>query len=365
MGNTRSIARLGVLAVGLGIGAAWAHTPVASADSSSDWLSTVDSLVSGLPAAPTPIDVDISFDGYTIYDGGGTAVANTGAAGNGLYDLAIAYGANSSATAEGGIGDYALASGTNALASAGSLTATGDNFDTAIDIGNNADPSSYPGDPFGAYAGGASLIGGTDTGTNSNDTAIDIGNDSPISSSDGGTSGAFAGDSGLIGDEGPPTSGSGDFASTTGNLEGLNDGSAAVGGNYDYASSTGSETGDSEGAFAAFGNNNTAIADANYTTNGDGAAAQFGNGNYAYVYGPDNSNALAGGDGPTDLGNNDVAYISDPFSSITGPADTATAGTSFSNDLAEVLFTHGTASADTANLLYDFVSLFGNFTGSL
>ena len=75
--NVRGTARLGVLAVGLGIGAAWAHMPLASADSSGDAASTIDSLISGLPAAPTPIDIDISFDGYTIYDGGGSAVAFT------------------------------------------------------------------------------------------------------------------------------------------------------------------------------------------------------------------------------------------------------------------------------------------------
>jgi hypothetical protein len=36
----------------------------------------------------------------------------------------------------------------------------------------------------------------------------------------------------------------------------------------------------------------------------------------------------------------------------------------FRNDLAEVLFAHGNATADTANLLYDMVSLFGNTAGS-
>jgi hypothetical protein len=30
-----------------------------------------------------------------------------------------------------------------------------------------------------------------------------------------------------------------------------------------------------------------------------------------------------------------------------------------------VLLAHGNATADTANLLYDIVSLFGNFSGSL
>ena len=42
----------------------------------------------------------------------------------------------------------------------------------------------------------------------------------------------------------------------------------------------------------------------------------------------------------------------------------AAAGGGFSNDLAEVLLAHGNATADTANLLYDIVSLFGNFSGS-
>jgi hypothetical protein len=70
MVTTRSIARLGTLAVGLGIGAAWAHTPVASADTSSDWLSAVDSLFSGAaPAvvAPAVTDFQISFNGTDLF----------------------------------------------------------------------------------------------------------------------------------------------------------------------------------------------------------------------------------------------------------------------------------------------------------
>jgi hypothetical protein len=48
MVNTRGVARLGMLAVGLGIGAMWAHTPVAAADSSTDWLTSIDGLLSGV-----------------------------------------------------------------------------------------------------------------------------------------------------------------------------------------------------------------------------------------------------------------------------------------------------------------------------
>ena len=83
--------------------------------------------------------------------------------------------------------------------------------------------------------------------------------------------------------------------------------------------------------------------------------AYSGNGNYAYVDGPDNSTATATGGG-------DVAYVSDPFGTAGSP-DTAIAGDGFSNDLAEVLFTHGNATADSANLLYDIVSLFGPSSG--
>ena len=54
MVNTRGFARLGMLAVGVGIGVAWAHTPVAAADSSSDWLSSIDGLLSGAVPAADP-----------------------------------------------------------------------------------------------------------------------------------------------------------------------------------------------------------------------------------------------------------------------------------------------------------------------
>ena len=248
-----------------------AHSPVAAADTSTDAASTVDGLLSGVSPAPaTAINLDISFDGYTIYDGGGTAVANTGAEGNGLYDFAIAYGAGAHATAEGGTGDYALADGTNALANAGSLTsgATGNNFDVAEDIGNNVNPSSYVGAPDGAYAGAGSLIGAPNsTGTDSNDTAIDFGNnglDPNAADYDGGNTGAFAGDGELIGLSG---AGNSDTAIDSGNNLGFGDGPAAVDGNSNYASESGNTTGMNEGAFAAVGDHNSAVADNNYTEN--------------------------------------------------------------------------------------------------
>src|ERR1700722_12903113 len=153
--DVQGMARLGVVAGGVGIGAAWAPTPVASAHSSSDWSSTIDSLLSGAPPAPaTPLDLDISFDGYSLVHDG-NAIAGTDPGG---YSLAIAYGDSAQAFAEGtggsayadgtnafadittGTGDFAEADGTNAAALAGGAYTNdpGGNYDTAIDIGNIA-----------------------------------------------------------------------------------------------------------------------------------------------------------------------------------------------------------------------------------
>jgi hypothetical protein len=348
MVNVHGMARLGVLAVGLGIGAAWAQTPVASADSSSDLLSSIDGLVSGaVPAPATPIDLFISFDGYTIYDGGGSATAETTP---GEYGLAIAYGDDSYASATGGTGDYALAGGTNALALAGGeSTDTGANYDTAIDIGNNADPGTYSGFANGAYAGNGDLTGGG-SGTGSGDTAIDIGNNINDASGDGGNDGAFAGAGGLIGEGGD---GNNDTAIDVGNNTGGGDSSLAVRGNGDYASDSGGATGVDQQVAAFDGNDNTAIG----TTENANAYAYDGNDNYVYVDGPANSTAYAW------LGDSNIAYINDPFDAAGSP-DTAFAGSGFSNDLAEVLFTHGGATANSADLLYDIISLFGNASGS-
>jgi hypothetical protein len=368
--NARGLGRLGMLAVGLGIGAAVAAVGcppgIASADTSTDWLSSIDGLLTGgSPAASSPLDYQISFNGQDLFPTMGNEATATTVAGQ--YGLAIAYGDGAKAIAEGGTGDYALASGTNAFAGAGSLTGTGNNYDTAVDIGNNADPDTLTGPPDGAYAGGGSLIvGNLDSGTNSHDTAIDIGNNGTGNEfPSGGQSGAFAGDSNLLSLTGG--AGNGDTAYTFGNINGFNDGSFAGGGNNDYASMSGSETGNGDITLAAFGDNNSAIANTNYTADDGGVHADFGNGNYAYVYGPDNSTASAGGEGLAN-GNHDLSYVLDPFSGTTGPADSAISGSlvnaSGSNDLAAVLLTHGDAAAQGANDVYDIISLFGNETGT-
>jgi hypothetical protein len=365
-------------AAGFACGAALTFAPLASANTSSDWWSAIDGLLAGAsPAATAPVsDFQISFNGTDLFPTLGNEASATTIAGQ--FGLAIAFGNGADATAEGGIGNYALADGTNALAHAGSMTpgATGFNYNVAEDIGNNPSVAALGGHgaPDGAYAGGASLIGGTDATdaaghvvASSNNAAYDFGNNglSPYAAdmSPGGNSGAFAGDSGLIGYN--HVAGSGDTAYTNGNLLGFGDGSAAVAGNNNFASSSGNETGMNEGAFSGFGANNTAIADTNYTTSGDGVSATFGNGNYAYVYGPNNSTADAGGNA-AHLGNNNVAYVTDPYG-MTGPADHATAGStglaSGNSDLAEVLYTHGTATAQGANNVYDIITPFGTSAG--
>ena len=91
---------MGMLAVGMGIGAALAATPqIASADSSADPFSWADQVLSGLavPAAdPSPLDMQISISGMDLF----STVDNTATANSGFGDIAIAIGngANASAT---------------------------------------------------------------------------------------------------------------------------------------------------------------------------------------------------------------------------------------------------------------------------
>jgi hypothetical protein len=225
---------------------AWAHTPVAAADSSSDWLSSIDGLLSGaLPAAdPSGLNLAISFDGMSlVQDGNATATTASGE-----YGLAIAYGDDASATAEGGTGNYALADGTNAEAAAGGAAgSTGNNFDSAIDIGNNASGTFDD----GAHAGSGGLAGLGDDGNH--DFAIDFGNNS---------NGSFQGAEAL--------GGNGDSASYLGNI------SVADGSNGHFA-------------YAGFGDNNIAsvVGDNSYAVSGGGFdPAVVGNDNIAAVFDP-------------------------------------------------------------------------------
>ena len=118
MVNVRAVGRIGVLVAGLGIGAAFASIPGTASADSSDWLSSVDSLLSGLsvPAdtAASPLDVQISIDGADLF----STADNEATAASGQGDIAIAIGDGASANATGGTGDYALADGIDTIAKA-------------------------------------------------------------------------------------------------------------------------------------------------------------------------------------------------------------------------------------------------------
>ena len=192
MMNARGLGRLGILAVGLGIAAAVASTPVASADPSADpfsWIAGLDPgdlSAAALPAAST-LDLDISVDGITLLDLGTTAVATSGTG-----DIAIAFGADSHAIAEGGFGDYATATA-DAEAIAGDDTpgATGNNFDFAsaggfssealagnIDCPNCPDTTGSSFDYANASSGSTTTGAFADAGFNgSGDSASAVGQD--------------------------------------------------------------------------------------------------------------------------------------------------------------------------------------------
>jgi hypothetical protein len=269
MVNIRGFARLGTIAVGLGIGAAAAHSPVASADTSTDWLSSIDGLLTGgsFPALATGLDYQISFDGYDLFPTTGnlaTATTDTGE-----YGLAIAIGDGANATALDGTGNIAVDIGNNTGLS-DDVVADDGNGNVAVDIGNNSGQSD-------------AVIADDGDGN----VAVDMGNHSDLSGA-------------VIADEG--------------------DANTAI----------------------AVGTNDSAVADE-------------GNNNYAEVIGPESSSADA-----LD-GNHDIAYVLDPFGST---ASSAFSGDS-NYDLAAVLLTDGTATAQNSDYLYDIISALGNESGTL
>ena len=345
MTDSRRFGRAGLLAVSVGAALA-SSVGMASADSSTDWASSIDSLLSGsaLPAQSSGTDLAISFDGYSLLQEG-NATANTAA---GEYGLAIAQGSGAYAYAGGGVGDVAEAEGTNALAVAGGQAGdTGANYDTAIDIGNNELPANGVAD--GAHAGNGDLGGGSGTGTH--DIAVDIGNNSN-GASGGGSEGASAGAGGL---GGLPGDGNNDIAIDVGNNSGLYDGVNAIGGNNNFASETGTMSGYDEGAFAGYGgDNNIAVGDANYTVDYGGVYAQIGNDNYASVVGPANSFATAF------EGNSNIAIVMDPFGTAASYADS---GYGFNSDIAANLFSDGTTAVVNADNVYDILSVLGHSAG--
>ena len=187
MKSTRALTRLGLLAVGLGVGAAFASMPaIASADTSSDWLSAVDSfLSSAAPAADTTpaLNLAISMDGVSV-PVRRRLPPYSGSSG----DIAIANGAGASAYAFG-TDNYASVDGTDSSAVAGgydAAQASGSTDDTAFAFGNNdlsyagGDGASDPGTFDYAVIFGndnTALSGGDAAGAGSYDGAYVEGND--------------------------------------------------------------------------------------------------------------------------------------------------------------------------------------------
>jgi hypothetical protein len=125
VGHTNRICRLGLLAVGLGLGAAAAATPGIAAADTSDLN-----------------DFAVSVDGITLFQEG-SAYANSGTG-----DIAIAIGANSYANAYYGDLDSAIADGT------GSYAFAYGNYDTAIANGIDSAAGAIYGNSDTAIASG-------------------------------------------------------------------------------------------------------------------------------------------------------------------------------------------------------------------
>ena len=317
--------RLGMLAVGMSIGAALASTPqVASADSSTDPSSWLDQMVSGLslPAADaaSPLDIQISISGYDLF----SPVNNTAFATSGFGNFAIAIGNGAHADASGGFLNFAFSDGTNTSAA----TPVGADLDFAvaegtgssanIGLGASLDFAFADGTGSSANVGlGASLDDATAIGAGSN--AI-VGAGSSLSSafSDGTSSTAVAG------------AGNGNLATAIGT------GSTAITvlGNGDLATASGGGTATAGGFLA------NAFADgAGSTATATGAA--------------DSATALGGNAEAQASGIGDIAYIFNTGSAL----DQATASLG-DNLLAEIIGTGSTAEAGLGN--WDLAAAFGD-----
>jgi hypothetical protein len=156
MSRANAIGRLGMLAVGLGIGAAMAATPgIATADSTAVDAAAFDpsALIADSAPADSGLNLAISIDGYTLLqEGSATAYSGTG-------DISIAYGDGSGAeagdTQSPGTGDFAFADGTGAYANSG----LGD-YDSASAIGSGSEAIAGSGNGDSAFADGTDTTAG-------------------------------------------------------------------------------------------------------------------------------------------------------------------------------------------------------------
>src|SRR5271166_303952 len=213
MVNIIAIGRIGILGVGLGIGAALASTPgIAAADPTPDpnIYGAIDASVlqDALPAADS--NIAISIDGFSLlHEGTAAATSSSG-------DFAIAVGNDATATATDGFGNYASASGTDATA-----TATDGNFD------------------FASANSVFSTTGGTATAEDGNfDVAQEGGLNGVATAGNGSFDSAFA----LTGASGSAVAqfGSGDFATDIGDGSAIAGGTSGLLGNVDFADNFGS-----------------------------------------------------------------------------------------------------------------------------
>jgi hypothetical protein len=145
----------GLLAVGLGIGAALATPGLASADPSTDPYLWIDQLLGGLsvPAQTTPSDIQISISGINLFP----ITADSPIADSEFGDIAIAIGngpGGAIAMATGGIFDVAFADGANSSADSGN----GGSFDTAIADGANSESNAEAGNLDVAFADGTNSV---------------------------------------------------------------------------------------------------------------------------------------------------------------------------------------------------------------
>jgi hypothetical protein len=226
MSHARTIGRLGMLAVGLGIGAAVAATSgIAAADSTAVDPAAFDP--SALIADPVPaasgLDLAISIDGQTLFQEG-TAVAYSG-----TDDIAIAYGDGSDAEAgapgDPGTGDFAFADGTGSSATSG----IGD-YDSAAAVGSGSEAVAGAGNGDSAFADGidTTAIAAGDSTPGTVDT-VDVAADDSLASAIGDNDFAYA--SSDVGSVPSTTDVVGDIASVIGNSSEA----WAGAGNYDFA----------------------------------------------------------------------------------------------------------------------------------
>jgi hypothetical protein len=226
MSHAKVIGRLGMLAVGLGIGAAVAGAPgIASADSTGVDAGVFDpsALIADAASSFSGLNLAISIDGYPVLESG------TASATSGTDDIAIAYGNDSIAiagdTASPGTFDSAFADGDYSYANSGI-----GNDDSATAIGSSSEALAGAGNGDSAYADGSNTTataGGEFTSGNPN--ILDVAANDSYASAIGDDDYAAAGSA--VDGSASTTAVTGDIATIIGNSSDAYAGA----GDYDFA----------------------------------------------------------------------------------------------------------------------------------